>query len=285
MKIGVNKVGKRVDVRWEDEAFDCAVVAARIGDRDVVAPCQNSSTQARHRIPLLKRSARCRRAFSLVEILIVIGIIGVLAALMLTALPKAQERGKISVARMEMASLRMAIIGYYNAYGRFPMPSTSISGDFTFGPSGMGSTAGTYTANNSEVMAILMDMDRLSNAKHAVNPRKLSFFTAQHTSYTNAHGLGPDFVLRDPWGNPYIISIDFDYNNRCEDAVYGNAVVSADPANSTAGYNGLVRTPPSNVYECPGQIMIWSMGPDGQASTTVPANAGVNKDNVLSWTK
>ncbi len=29
--------------------------------------------------------------------------------------------------------------------------------------------------------------------------------------------------------------------------------------------------------------MVWSAGPDGNIDPTAKANAGVNKDNVLSW--
>jgi hypothetical protein len=29
--------------------------------------------------------------------------------------------------------------------------------------------------------------------------------------------------------------------------------------------------------------MVWSAGPDGKMDSTVPANQGLNKDNILSW--
>jgi type II secretory pathway pseudopilin PulG len=221
----------------------------------------------------------------LIELLIVMGIISILAALLLPTLSVINKRTHINLARTEMASIQAAILAYQSAYGRLPMPSTAISGDFTFGPSGFGSTAGTYTANNSEMMAILMDIDQLANVNHALNPRKFSFFTATRARSTNDAGLGPDLVLRDPWGNPYIITIDYDYNNRCQDAVYNNAAVSADPASLNAGYKGLFRTPPATAYELAAPIMIWSMGPDGKASKTVPAIGSINADNVLSWSK
>lgn len=228
---------------------------------------------------------RVRRGFTLIELLIVMGIISILAALILPTLFVINQHTKIKIARTEMATIQAAILAYQTAYGRMPMPSTVISGDFTFGPSGLGSAVGTYSANNSELMVILMDLDQLSNANHALNPRHLPLFSANRARSTNDAGLGPDLVLRDPWGNPYIITIDYDYNNRCQDAVYSTAAVSADPTSPTIGYKGLFRAPPSTAYELTAPIMIWSMGPDGKASATVPAINGVNADNVLSWSK
>jgi hypothetical protein len=32
-----------------------------------------------------------------------------------------------------------------------------------------------------------------------------------------------------------------------------------------------------------GKVMVWSAGPDGQVDNGAKANAGLNKDNVLSW--
>ena len=283
-----------MQVRWEDEMFECAVSGpasrAAYGVRAACRRCATSvrfaaSIQSGSKLPHSKRFARFRRAFTLIELLIVIGIISILAALILPGLSVVTNHTKINIARTEMSHIQSAIVAYEAAYGRLPMPSTAISGDFTFGPSGVGSTAGSYTANNSELMAILMDLDQLANAKHALNPRNLSLFTATRAKSTNAAGLGPDLVLRDPWGNPYIITIDYGYNNRCLDAVYGNAPVSANPSDMSTGYKGLFRTPGGTTYELAAPVMIWSMGPDGNASKTVPAISGVNADNVLNWSK
>jgi hypothetical protein len=37
------------------------------------------------------------------------------------------------------------------------------------------------------------------------------------------------------------------------------------------------------VYEANEPVMVWSAGPDKMIDPTKPANAGVNKDNILSW--
>jgi len=50
-------------------------------------------------------------------------------------------------------------------------------------------------------------------------------------------------VLRDPWGQPYIITLDLNFDNKCRDAFYKQASVSLDTGEQ--GFNGLRRAVPS----------------------------------------
>jgi hypothetical protein len=107
-------------------------------------------------------------------------------------------------------------------------------------------------------------------------------------SDTNSPGVGPDLVYRDPWGSPYIITMDLNYDEKARDGFYCHASVSADPNSSgspKAGINGLVGRTASIglVYEANTPVMIWSLGPDKKFDQNSLANKGVNKDNVLSW--
>jgi hypothetical protein len=76
------------------------------------------------------------------------------------------------------------------------------------------------------------------------------------------------------------------------DAVYRKKDVSQNPQTLTspAGLNGLSNskspTGASDDYALTGGVMVWSLGPNKNATVAVPflpANAGINKDNVLSW--
>ena len=78
-----------------------------------------------------------------------------------------------------------------------------------------------------------------------------------------------------------VISMDSDYNKQCYDAVYRLDAVSKGPDGK--GFNGLFSDGQPNTFQFRGQVMVWSLGPDKQASISSPANAGLNKDNVLSW--
>jgi len=53
---------------------------------------------------------------------------------------------------------------------------------------------------------------------------------------------------------------------------------------------GLVYQPSDGNYSFHGNVMVWSMGPDGPFNhspssfdPTQPANAGPNKNHILSW--
>jgi hypothetical protein len=157
-----------------------------------------------------------------------------------------------------------------------------------------------YQANNSEVMAILMDhlaspdntqtvngMVNGNPAPHAKNPQQTKFFEGHQVSGTTSPGIGDDDVYRDPWGDPYIITLDMNADSRCRDGFYRKQKVSQQNVGSPLGFVGLNNIVDANGnndnYEVPVTIMIWSLGPDGQADPTLPATSGVNKDNILSW--
>jgi hypothetical protein len=150
-----------------------------------------------------------------------------------------------------------------------------------------------YQTNNSELMAVLLDRETFPtgqptvNAGHMKNPQKNPFLSAQ-TSVSDqiSAGIGSDLVYRDPWGDPYIISLDVNGDGVTHDAVYRKTAVSRDvsQASQTMGFNGLVGSATAqNSYAYTGPVMVWSAGPDKKFNSQRTANIGANKDNVLSW--
>src|SRR5688500_12590488 len=107
------------------------------------------------------------------------------------------------------------------------------------------------------------------------------FLTIKFTD-SNTSGVGRDGVYRDPWGSPYIITVDLDYNDSCRDAFYRGDQVSADPKDRTKGLNGLISAGKES-WEVRAPVMVWSLGPDKMADYNKNANEGANKDNILSW--
>jgi hypothetical protein len=149
-----------------------------------------------------------------------------------------------------------------------------------------------HPADNSEIMAVLLNLEKFNNgqptvnAGHVMNTQTKPFLNANITSDPGAPGVGPDGIYRDPWGNPYVISIDVNNDEKTRDAFYQKAVVSQDPSNPNGGLNGLIkRSLPSGttVFEVNSPVSVWSAGPDRMIDPTVPANKGANKDNIISW--
>lgn len=152
---------------------------------------------------------------------------------------------------------------------------------------------GNWNISNAELMAILTgtelanfppgapgyavqnDMDnRPINFNNALNQKGNIYLNTKIAKGVGPNGLGElDKVLRDPWGRPYLVWVDTDFDNKIVDpfpAASGGSVLPANNPNAR-----FIAQP----------VLVMSLGPDGNADFFQPSNVKgtANADNLYSW--
>lgn len=122
---------------------------------------------------------RTRNAFTLIELMVVITIIGILIAILLPVIGAVFTSGEKAQARTEIMGLEAAIRKYYDDYNKFP-PGT-----------------GEPKQQATESLAKLLS----GVNEGGENPREKLYMEFKPSSIANGK-----FV--DPWGQPYWVSTD-----------------------------------------------------------------------------
>jgi hypothetical protein len=106
---------------------------------------------------------------------------------------------------------------------------------------------------------------RAVNANSELNPQHQVYLNTKVAKGISSGGISEaDMIFRDPWGYPYIVILDLDYDNKVKDP-FDNRLV-------TAGARTISET-----------VLVLSLGPDGRIDFSASPDAGVNKDNIYSW--
>ena len=237
--------------------------------------------------------------FTLVEILTVVAIIAILISILVPVLARQKINAKAKLARLDCYTIAQAIDSYQMKYiGKNPIGKNlglysggvTLGGDITFG----GKTLN--QPSNADIMIILSALGELGgnqvNKGHVRNPGKRDYLKAKLTNSKDKPGMGPDGIYRDPFNNPYVITIDNNGDNKCWDYLYANKQVSG-PGGEEIGAHGLIKesrdhdsnpdTPDIEGYVKRAKVMVWSAGPDREVSDTDRATAGKNQDNIVGF--
>ena len=157
---------------------------------------RDSNIQTLRSSARLTETEQSRAAFTLIELLAVITIIGILAGLTLGAAGAVRRHGATSTAKAEVAALQAACDRYYadcNAYpttNSMPDPSSTSPADVNPSTSANYSTAGKVLFNSL-----------FGTNQYNLPPSTKRYFEPKPAMVSSATNANPYFI--DPWGNAY----------------------------------------------------------------------------------
>ena len=245
--------------------------------------------------------------------MVVVVIIAILISILLPVLARQRTNAKAKLARLDCSTIAQAITQYnLDNIGRFPIergvaPNTD-GGDITF--SGHNNPKPNVLLendqewkdgkgpSNAQIMIILSGLEGMGdnadiNRGHSRNIKKINFLGMKKFAENNSTpGVGPNGIFRDPFGNPYVVTVDKNGDDKCWDMLYGKKAVSEDPGDPGApiGAHGLKKH--EDGYVLMSKAMVWSAGPDRYASDQHKALneefelsgfKGTNDDNIIGW--
>jgi prepilin-type N-terminal cleavage/methylation domain-containing protein len=182
--------------------------------------------------------------FTLIEMLIVIGIIATLAALAMPAMSGAMKSAKKVKTQAVLKDLVLGIKNYQVEYNRYPVSGNDKQ------------ESPRRTDSSNDVVGIL-----LGDNPNKLNPRKQAFMEPPlaKNGVGGLTGNEGNYSLVDPWGETYYLVMDLNYDNKIANPDRNND----DP---TVG-----RDAPQNL---PVGAIAYSSGDDKKLN---------NKDDVVSW--
>ena len=226
-----------------------------------------------------------KQNFSLVELLVVIGIIVLLAGLMIPAVISSKTKGMITEAKADMTAIKMALTAVERDYktifrldSNFNVTGGNIAKDAESYDSGRvrvvrydGSSSTEINRYDALIRELSVPREITNNSHKNFNRRNIKYLDPREDYNTSDNST----LWRDPWGNPYTILV----NTNSADKVYlpyNNNNVQSAP-NNRDGNNMVLR----------GKVFVYSWGPNGEDNDSFNADNGgfSTTDDVRGWEK
>jgi prepilin-type N-terminal cleavage/methylation domain-containing protein len=206
--------------------------------------------------------------FTLIELLVVIAIIAILVGLLFPAYKGVQDQAKRTQAKNDLTQIVTAVNAFYTEYGKYPL----VTADTIYGPGGTSSADLFYSLH-----AVALGANAPVNGAPAVNPRAIVFISPPDVKDTTnpRSGIGTDGQYYDPWGTPYVVTIDGDYDNQI-----------ANPYSDSDGSAGAVQLRFGVIAYSVGKN--GALGGGAAASSKYAAESGTagkykDSSDVISW--
>ena len=202
-----------------------------------------------------------RRNFTLVELLVVIGIIAILAGMLMAGIMYAPAKAQKAKAQAEITTLVNAIKQFESAYGVLPIPS-GVSGDnIVLDGKDYRKMIGILQDAVKELQDLGNDDNNPWKGESDSNKDKDLKKNKRHSKFLDIQGNDPG-QFTDPWGNDYYVVLDGDYNGKI-------VTDKIDGVNAS-----------SNTYRF--SVIAWSKGNDRKSSSSSKTDK-TNEDNVYSF--
>jgi len=187
-----------------------------------------------------------RRAFTLLELLVVISIIGILVAIGLPALMAAKKASKEKACRASISNIETALGSYEAKFGDYPPSGDFVKGANTLNQGGESLVWHLFsTTKGGPYLDMSTWESKLGNSDADDAGKKPD---------NSVYQLSEMKELEDEWKNPFIY---FHWRDYAKPARFSHYMIHAEEQDCVPA-----KSSKSGAYHGPGKFQLWSAGSD-----------------------
>ncbi len=190
----------------------------------------------------MDRTHNAGRGFTLIELMVVVAIIGLLAAIIVPSIATAMKSATRARAMSQITSLDGAIKRFYAEYGKMPLPKGVLFGDADQEFTGQ---------SQAQILQILLNLDDATWPGGKRNTKQMVFLDLDPSMYWLASenrfastmaevelALSGGDPYLDPWKHPYGILLDLNMDDRITGTPYAGGDMRAKVGVYSLGEEG-----------------------------------------------